>query len=207
MILFIDVGLVPTFWQRHCQTTPCLPKLEMHRVISRYAPFFYTLVLHDAASTFWQKPSQPPPCLPKMKNIFIRLWCCPWQTSAVWCRLLMLGWFQLSDKSLPNLHRVCPRSKLSLSFYDIVIDTLVPYDAAYWCWVCSSFLTKAFPTCPKWKTSLSCYDLVLDRLVLHDAVYWCWVCSNFLTKAFPTSTVSAQDVNCPGHFLILSLTH
>ena len=69
MMLFLDVGLVPTFWQ---------------------------------------KPSRPPPCLPKMQIGFTILWSCPWHTSAVWRYFLTLGLFQLSHKSLPNLHRVCP---------------------------------------------------------------------------------------------------
>ena len=204
--------------------------------------------------TFWQRPSQPPPCLPKTKIVFIMLWSCPWHTSAVRCYFLTLGWFQLFHKGLPNLHGVCPRCKWSLSFYDLDLDTLVLYDAICWCWVCSNFLTKAFPTsavsaqdvndpvilwscpwhtsalwccfltlglfqlsdkslpnlrraCPNWNASLSCYDLVLDTPVLHDAVSCCWVGSNFLTKAFPTSTMSAQHVNDLYHFMILSFTH
>ena len=96
--------------------------------------------------TFWQKPSQPPPCLPKVKIILIILWSCPWHQCAVRCCLLMLGLFQLSDKSPPNLQRVCPKRKWSLSFYDLVLDTSVLYDAVYWRWVCSNFLKKAFTT-------------------------------------------------------------
>ena len=82
--------------------------------------------------------------------------------------------FQLSDKSLPELHRVCPRCTLSPSFYDLVLDTPVLYDSCFSMLGLFQLSAKGIPNlhrvCPRCTLSPSFYDLVLDTLVLHDAI-------------------------------------
>ena len=99
---------------------------------------------------------------------------------------LMLGLFQLSDKSLPNLHRVCPNWKISLSS----LWSCPWHSSAVWCCLLMLGLFqlshKSLPNlhrvCPRYKLSSSFYDLIFDTLVLYDLCFLMLVGSNLLTK-------------------------